>query len=146
MDDLLAAAQSGAAAASDGGHMITLLTVMDAAERLAVSPASVRRLIRAGQLPAVKLGRLTRIDPSDLDALVHNCKARPAHQEKPWHSTNAALSGGFASPCQTVASYGKLLKLPTADRRRNTTTNAKRRAGASQNSENGPAIPGNKPL
>lgn len=45
-------------AGSDSFH---LLTVPQAAERLSVSVATVRRLIRSGQLPSVTLGRCRRI-------------------------------------------------------------------------------------
>lgn len=47
-----------------------LLTKKDAADRLAVSPATVSRLIAAGALPAVKIGKLVRIRPADLSAFV----------------------------------------------------------------------------
>jgi excisionase family DNA binding protein len=50
-----------------------LLTVDQAAERLAVHPHTVRRLIHQGVLPAVRLGvgrrPLVRVDVRDLDAL-----------------------------------------------------------------------------
>jgi excisionase family DNA binding protein len=41
-----------------------LLTVAQAAERLAVSEKSVRRLIAAGKIPAVKIGGSVRVDPA----------------------------------------------------------------------------------
>ena len=127
-------------------HSVTaLLTLADAAERLAVSPASVRRLIQAGKLPVVKLGRLTRIDPSDLDALVYASKARPALQEESCRSINAGPSGGSASPRPMGEKYANLLKLPINDRRRNTTTGAKPSCGGSPSSASAPATSGNKP-
>lgn len=47
-----------------------LLKIKDAADRLAVSPATVSRLIASGALPAVKIGKLVRIRPADLTAFV----------------------------------------------------------------------------
>ena len=45
----------------------TLLTVPEVADVLRISPASVRRLIDAGKLPAVRLGpRLIRVHRSGL--------------------------------------------------------------------------------
>lgn len=58
--------------------MTALLTLSEAAEELRLSTASVRRLVRAGRLPLVQLGRAARIDPADLSALVYAAKARPA--------------------------------------------------------------------
>lgn len=48
-----------------------LLTTQDVAERLAVDPSTVRRWIEDGRLPAVKPGRQWRIDPTELDQLLH---------------------------------------------------------------------------
>ena len=47
-----------------------LLTVREVAERLACSPALVRRLGARGVLPKVKLGRLARYRASDVARLV----------------------------------------------------------------------------
>lgn len=49
----------------DGGAV--LLTYEDAGRRLAVSPRTVRRLVAAGRLPAVRLGRSVRIRAAELD-------------------------------------------------------------------------------
>jgi excisionase family DNA binding protein len=46
-----------------------LLTIAQSADRLQISERSVRRMISAGLLPAVRLGRLVRIHPRDLRAL-----------------------------------------------------------------------------
>ena len=48
-----------------------LLTIKDAAQRLACSEAMLRKWIHRGKLPTVKVGRLTRIRQQDLDAWVH---------------------------------------------------------------------------
>ncbi|MDP9388179.1 MAG: helix-turn-helix domain-containing protein [Actinomycetota bacterium] len=47
-----------------------LLSLEDAADVLNVSPSTVKRLVRAGELPAVKVARTTRVRRSDLDAYV----------------------------------------------------------------------------
>jgi excisionase family DNA binding protein len=47
-----------------------LLTVQHAAEFLSVTPRTVRRMIDDGRLPAVRLGRMVRIRPEVLAALV----------------------------------------------------------------------------
>ena len=44
-----------------------LLTIADAAVRLNLSEHTVRRRIASGELPAVRLGALIRIDPDDLE-------------------------------------------------------------------------------
>ena len=52
-------------------HSGQLLTVHQAADALAVSPNTVRNLIRSDELPAVRVGpRLVRIKQGDLDAFL----------------------------------------------------------------------------
>ncbi len=50
--------------------MSKLLTVAEAADLLAVKPATIRRWILLRQLATVKLGRCVRIRPSEIDRLV----------------------------------------------------------------------------
>jgi len=53
-----------------------LLTVDQAASELGgVSPALVRKQVRLGRLPAVRVGRCVRIDPLDLARYVEASKA-----------------------------------------------------------------------
>jgi len=47
-----------------------LLTVAQAAERLAVSPVTVRRLLDDGSLRRVRIGRAIRVCPGSLARLV----------------------------------------------------------------------------
>jgi excisionase family DNA binding protein len=47
-----------------------LLTVDQAAERLALQPSTMRKLIYARRIPFVKLGRAVRLREEDLDALI----------------------------------------------------------------------------
>ena len=48
----------------------SLLTLRTAAAALAVSKRTVRRLIAAGTLPHVRIGRVVRIRPEDLEAWI----------------------------------------------------------------------------
>ena len=45
-----------------------LMSAVEVADLLAVSPATVRRLIRSGELPAVRVGGQHRISPERLSA------------------------------------------------------------------------------
>jgi len=56
--------------------MQRLLTVKDAAEFLGCSEAAVRKWIYQGRLPKVKVGRLTRLRQSDVEAFVSDGYAR----------------------------------------------------------------------
>jgi excisionase family DNA binding protein len=47
-----------------------LLTLREVARRLACSEKSVRRLVDAGDLPVVRIGRMVRVDPLDLARFV----------------------------------------------------------------------------
>lgn len=47
-----------------------LLTVREAARVVAVSPDTIYRRVASGELPVVHVGRLIRIHPDDLAALV----------------------------------------------------------------------------
>jgi excisionase family DNA binding protein len=44
-----------------------LLNVCKAARRVSVSEKTIRRLIRGGELPALKVGKSLRIDPAELE-------------------------------------------------------------------------------
>ena len=51
-------------------QVVEALTVEQAAERLHLSEATVYRLVRAGDLPGVRVGRSIRFDPRALDDLL----------------------------------------------------------------------------
>ena len=51
-----------------------LLTYREAATRLAVSERTVWSLVKAGALPAVKIGSAVRVDPVDLAAFIERQK------------------------------------------------------------------------
>jgi excisionase family DNA binding protein len=55
-----------------------LVSLAEAAEVLGLSVASIRRLVRAGTLPAVRLTRRLRIDVRDLERAVEQAKDRTA--------------------------------------------------------------------
>ncbi len=46
--------------------MNRLVTIDDVAEMLQVSVATVRRLVRSGKIPAVRVGRCLRFDPDEV--------------------------------------------------------------------------------
>ena len=59
------------AAGLPGRRQARAMTVRDAAERLAVDPKTVRRLVQRGELRAVRVGnRSLRILASDIDAML----------------------------------------------------------------------------
>ncbi len=51
-----------------------LLTKAAAARHLGCCARSVENFIARGELPVVKLGKLCRIDPRDLDRFIAACK------------------------------------------------------------------------
>ncbi len=56
-----------------------LLTAPQCAERLGISPKTLRNLYRCGQLPSIRIGGSVRIAESDLeDFLQRNRQAAPA--------------------------------------------------------------------
>jgi excisionase family DNA binding protein len=56
---------------------MTLLTVDQAAERLATKPRFIRRLIAERRIPYVKLGSHVRIDDTDVDAFIDRGRVKP---------------------------------------------------------------------
>jgi excisionase family DNA binding protein len=61
-----------------------LLTVAQAAERLAVRPSTIRSWLSKGLLPKTKCGRCTRISTDAIDAFIvaHTTSARPPAYEQ----------------------------------------------------------------
>jgi len=51
------------------------LTTEETAKRLSLTPETVRRMIRGGELRAVKIGRVHRIEEEELGAYVIRLKA-----------------------------------------------------------------------
>lgn len=70
-------------------HDDQLLTVREVAERLRLHPITVRRLIKAGRLPAVRLGRSVRVHESDVNDLLRNDAKLVAKLPYGWPPTAA---------------------------------------------------------
>jgi excisionase family DNA binding protein len=51
-----------------------LLSILDAATALRVHPNTIRNLVRAGTLPAVRIGARRLIDANDLRAFIESSK------------------------------------------------------------------------
>jgi excisionase family DNA binding protein len=58
--------------------MHQLRTIDQAAEQLACTPAAIRRWLSQGRLRRVKVGRLTRLRQTDLEAVAAGGGLRPA--------------------------------------------------------------------
>jgi len=52
-------------------------TVKTLADRLAVTPMTIYRLVEQGKLPAVKIGRAIRFDPDAVDAFLGTVRVGP---------------------------------------------------------------------
>lgn len=52
-------------------------TVKTLADKLAVQPLTVYRLIKQGKIPAVKIGRSIRFDPDAVDAFLESVRVGP---------------------------------------------------------------------
>jgi excisionase family DNA binding protein len=62
-----------------------MLTVHDAASRMGMSDAYVRRLIASGRLPCYRIGRSVRLDAADVDAYLATCRNESAVEEPTRH-------------------------------------------------------------
>jgi len=52
-----------------------LLTLQEVSKRLNVSLITIRRLIERGQLPSLKVGKVRRVRPADLEAYLSKAAA-----------------------------------------------------------------------
>ena len=57
--------------------MDALLSVREVADALGVHPETIRRLIHDGRLDAIRVGRVLRIDRSELDRFIASQRVRP---------------------------------------------------------------------
>jgi excisionase family DNA binding protein len=64
-----------------------MLTVPEAARRVGRNPETVRRWIRAGRLPARKVGTQHVIEEADLDAMFDDDIPAPVPKEWGWDKT-----------------------------------------------------------
>lgn len=114
-----------------------LLTLEDAAQRLAISPRSVRRLIERGELTPIRIGRAVRLSADDLRAYVdqqrpsgHNaagvavpgdttCHANQRDDRKPASTRGPARrTGGPSTPTDAGARLAAVLKCDAATTRK----------------------------
>jgi len=51
-----------------------LLTVNELADMLSVNPMTVRRMVKRGQLSAVRIGRAIRFEPTAIDAFLESVR------------------------------------------------------------------------
>ena len=74
-----------------GAGLLPLLEVAHAAHRLGFSQEQVRRLIRTGALPAIRIGKRWRIDPHDLVAFIEAHRVRLPRERGPrWDAAAAS--------------------------------------------------------
>lgn len=59
-----------------------IISTVEAAKRLNVTPDRVRKMITAKRLKAIKVGREWLIDPKDLDAVKNRKVGRPRKARK----------------------------------------------------------------
>ena len=52
-------------------------TVRTLAEKLAVTPMTIYRMVNQGKLPAVKIGKSIRFKPQDIDAFLESVRVGP---------------------------------------------------------------------
>jgi len=125
-----------------------LLTIDEVADHLRLSTRSVRRLIQAGELPTVPIGRSLRIRRYDLSTYVdgrvsrkHNsdCAGPGVHgQEKQAYHTDAKTVpfGGRLLPGQTAKELDALLGQATKRKRRPSRPSGSSKRTASANGKN----------
>ena len=53
-------------------------TVKNLADKLAITPLTVYRLVEQGKLPAVRIGRSIRFQPGDIEAFLETVRVGPA--------------------------------------------------------------------
>jgi excisionase family DNA binding protein len=63
---------------SGGSHRPTLVTYAQAAQRLAVSQMTIRRLVERGKLDAVRIGGAVRLTSNSVDAIAEGKGVRNA--------------------------------------------------------------------
>lgn len=93
----------------------TLLTVREICERLRVSPATVFRLVRAGTLAPIKIGRRTLFAAEEVEALI-DAGRQPRHTSQPG-PRSAPAPRGVGVVLDALRRAG-LLADPTPERRR----------------------------
>jgi putative molybdopterin biosynthesis protein len=54
-----------------------LLTIEEVKTRLGISDKTVRRLIKRGDMPVIRIGRQLRVSEADLQRFLNECRLRP---------------------------------------------------------------------
>jgi excisionase family DNA binding protein len=67
---------------------MALLTIQEVAERLNLKPSTLYAWAAQGTIPHLKLGRLLRFDPDEIDAWLHDRRRHPppiyaSHRRRP---------------------------------------------------------------
>ncbi len=60
---------------------IVWLSTKEAARRLGITPRTLYRFIDNGDLPAYRMGRVIRLQQSDVDAYIDKCRVEPGTLE-----------------------------------------------------------------
>jgi len=60
---------------------IVWLSTKEAARRLGITPRTLYRFIDNGDLPAYRMGRVIRLQQSDVDAYIETCRVEPGTLE-----------------------------------------------------------------
>jgi excisionase family DNA binding protein len=68
----------------DAGTLV-LLSVEDVASALQASTRQIRRLIASGELLIVRIGKLVRIHPADLDAFIEHRRQQATAKDRRGH-------------------------------------------------------------
>src|SRR4051812_44794919 len=76
----------------------TFLTTEEVLEYLQVNLRTVYRLIKAGKIPAVRVGRQWRVRKRDIDAWLDSQRPRGGGAARPQPATPARPSAGTARP------------------------------------------------
>ncbi|MBI2370895.1 MAG: helix-turn-helix domain-containing protein [Deltaproteobacteria bacterium] len=92
-----------------------LLTVKETCERLRVSPSTIFRLVRAGTLAPIKIGRRTLFAAEEVQALIEAGRGHRAHAP-----TQPKRASTPSDPRRLLAALGRagLLAEPTPEMRR----------------------------
>jgi excisionase family DNA binding protein len=142
------------------------LTLAAAAEALSVSPRTVRRLLDAGDLASVRIGRALRVSAVSVRAFVERAQDQsvalrglPKSTERailrPWHAPADSIKtgsisaptrpiGGQPGPTAQAAELGALLGLPTDERPKRSSPGGDSRRTAARTpkaSRSGPSMP-----
>jgi excisionase family DNA binding protein len=81
---------------------MSYLTVQEVAARLRVSDLTVRRWIWAGKPPAMRVGRVLRIEQSDVDRLARNARSHLVSSAEELRPGSAAALLAAAARCSHV--------------------------------------------